>query len=191
MIDSLREKYVQLFGNEPATVDAVDRIEVELGVALPADFRRVASFYSGGITGGISHFAIAPSGPADNIIEETKRLRQAVPLPHSFVVLPEPPTSFARPQVSASRRRPHRMPSRNGTASLRRGSLLRHVQRGGLAQAPSSSQSCKSVTNICPGLCVIRNGGLDSIATACGVTPQAQKTGTSPGRISTGSPKSG
>jgi uncharacterized protein YcsI (UPF0317 family) len=31
--------------------------------------------------------------------------------------------------------------------------------------------------NMCPGLCVIISGGEAFIATACGVTPQAQKTG--------------
>ena len=34
-------------------------------------------------------------------------------------------------------------------------------------------------------------GSRASISAHCGVTPHAQKTGTSPGRISTGSPKSG
>lgn len=48
-----------------------------------------------------------------------------------------------------------------------------------------------SVMNIWPGAWVIMNSGLTAMATACGVTPHAQKTGTSPGRISEGSPKSG
>src|SRR5690606_18566955 len=45
-----------------------------------------------------------------------------------------------------------------------------------------------SVIAMCPGACPIANGGLDCITAACGVTPQAQNTGISPGRISTGSP---
>ena len=45
--------------------------------------------------------------------------------------------------------------------------------------------------NMKPGEWVIINGGLDCIATTCGVTPQAQKTGTSPSPTSTGSPRSG
>ena len=60
-----------------------------------------------------------------------------------------------------------------------------------LDYSPSNSVSRKSVTNMYPGLCVSRSDGFASIATACGVTPHAQKTGISPGRISTGSPKSG
>ena len=39
----------------------------------------------------------------------------------------------------------------------------------------------RSVTNMWPGLCVIMNGGFEASATACGVTPHAQNTGTSPG----------
>ena len=42
-----------------------------------------------------------------------------------------------------------------------------------------------------PGLWVSSRDGRACMATACGVTPHAQKTGTSPRRISTGSPKSG
>ena len=34
---------------------------------------------------------------------------------------------------------------------------------------------------MCPGACVIANGGRDSITASCGVTPHAQNTGTSPG----------
>src|SRR5436309_2623463 len=45
--------------------------------------------------------------------------------------------------------------------------------------------------NLCPGLCVIMNGGLDASATAWGVTPHAQKTGTSPRANSCASPQSG
>ena len=41
------------------------------------------------------------------------------------------------------------------------------------------SSSFRSVRNMCPGAWVIISGGFDAIATACGVTPQAQNTGTS------------
>ena len=46
----------------------------------------------------------------------------------------------------------------------------------------------RSVTNMCPGAWVIISSGRLAAATACGVTPHAQKTGTSPSRISTASP---
>src|SRR5262245_49977767 len=45
--------------------------------------------------------------------------------------------------------------------------------------------------NMCPGLWVIMNGGRDASATAWGVTPHAQNTGTSPRANSCASPQSG
>ncbi len=45
-----------------------------------------------------------------------------------------------------------------------------------------------SVTNIRPGAWVMQNGSRAATATACGVTPHAQKTGSSPASIATGSP---
>jgi hypothetical protein len=51
-----------------------------------------------------------------------------------------------------------------------------------------SASSRMSVTNMQPGLCVIANGSLADCSTACGVTPQAQKTGSSSSRMGTGSP---
>ena len=45
--------------------------------------------------------------------------------------------------------------------------------------------------NICPGACVKASPGFACIITACGVTPQAQNTGTSPAATGTASPKSG
>ena len=51
---------------------------------------------------------------------------------------------------------------------------------------PYSTPNCssrRSVINMCPGAWVIMRSGFTSIATAWGVTPQAQKTGTSPSRI--------
>lgn len=61
---------------------------------LPADFKEIASFYSGGIVGGISLHAFAATGPADNIVDETRRIRAAVGLPMSMVVLAEPAASL-------------------------------------------------------------------------------------------------
>src|SRR5215469_7840998 len=73
----------------------------------------------------------------------------------------------------------------------RRGGGRRQISRDASSDpshdAVSPSRG-RSVRNMMPGSWVIINSGHDSSATACGVTPQAQKTGTSPGRISTGSP---
>src|SRR5262245_7512049 len=53
---------------------------------------------------------------------------------------------------------------------------------------PSRSASRRSVRNMCPGLCVIASGSCARMSAAWGVTPHAQKTGTSPALTSTGSP---
>lgn len=45
-----------------------------------------------------------------------------------------------------------------------------------------------SVTNMCPGAWVMQNSGLECITTFCGVTPQGQNTGVSPGLMVTASP---
>jgi hypothetical protein len=47
------------------------------------------------------------------------------------------------------------------------------------------------VTNICPGLCVMQTDGRAATMAAWGVTPHAQKTGTSSAPNSAGSPPSG
>jgi hypothetical protein len=72
----------------------LDFMQKELRVRFPDDFKEVSSFYSGGMLGGISHNAIVGRGPVTNITDETKRLREAVGLPHWFVVLAEPPESL-------------------------------------------------------------------------------------------------
>src|SRR5206468_7694065 len=42
------------------------------------------------------------------------------------------------------------------------------------AHKAASAEFGRSVRNICPGLCVIMNGGFEASATAWGVTPHAQ-----------------
>lgn len=54
--------------------------------------------------------------------------------------------------------------------------------------ANNISRYFKSVTNMCPGSWVIASDGLARMIASIGVTPQAQNTGTSPGRIVTASP---
>src|SRR5262249_17561566 len=94
MNEDLRDHYIAQFGHEPTDSDELDGIERELGVQLPPDFKEIATFYSGGMVGGISHNAIAASGPATNITGETRWLRQAIGLPCNFIVLAEPPASL-------------------------------------------------------------------------------------------------
>jgi hypothetical protein len=93
-VEDLRKRYISLFESEPTDKDTPARIESRLGVVLPDDFKAIATFYSGGMVGGISHHALEISGPADNIVAETEKLRTAVALPHTMVVLAEPAESL-------------------------------------------------------------------------------------------------
>ncbi len=94
MINDLRTQYVAFFGLEPVEAGVLQELERSLNVTIPGDFKEIASFYSGGILGGISHHAIAASGRASNILEETSRLRVKAKLPKSMIVLAEPPESL-------------------------------------------------------------------------------------------------
>jgi hypothetical protein len=93
-LDQMRSRYIALFGLEPVENGVLEQIESELGINFPSDFRTIATFYSGGIVGGISHHAIGHGGNPNNITSETMRLREAVRLPHSIVTLAEPPESL-------------------------------------------------------------------------------------------------
>src|SRR5690606_19536237 len=66
-----------------------------------------------------------------------------------------------------------------------------HGIASGLLQNEASWLFRMSVMSMAPGACVMQNGGLLSLSTSWGVTPQAQNTGTWPGGISTTSPWSG
>ena len=92
--EEVRERYVRLFGEEGVEHGECPAIETTLGISLPQDLKRIATFYSGGLLGGISHHALATRGPATNVAEETTRLRAAAALPKEFVVLAEPPDSL-------------------------------------------------------------------------------------------------
>src|SRR5262249_1310871 len=107
-LESIRQRYLRLFGSEGVRDGECEAIETTLGLWLPEDLKRISTFYSGGLLGGVSHHAIATRGPATNVVEETIRLRDAVSLPQEFMVLAEPPDSLivirtaATPQVDAS-----------------------------------------------------------------------------------------
>ena len=93
-IADLKKRYLELFGFEPTGLSNLQTIQESLGLSLPIDFREIAAFYRGGMVGGISHYSIEPSGPPPNVAEETLRLRTAIGLPHSMVVLAEPTESL-------------------------------------------------------------------------------------------------
>jgi hypothetical protein len=93
-IQELKKRYENLFPIEGVEDHILVKIEKMLNIELPDDFRKIASFYSGGLLGGISHFAIAFEGITPNIVEETARLRAAINLPSRFMVLAEPSESL-------------------------------------------------------------------------------------------------
>lgn len=91
-IPSIRERYDLLFTDDVIAPQAVARIEQQLQLQLPDDFKEIASFYNGGLLGGISIFSYNDHHP--NLIEETLRLRKDIQLPHSFLFLAEPAESM-------------------------------------------------------------------------------------------------
>jgi hypothetical protein len=93
-IRRLRERYFTLVGEEPANAGAIPTIEKRLNLTLPDDIKAISEFYSGGFLGGISHYAIAVGGPADNVLDETIRLRVSIAFPDRLLVLAEPPESI-------------------------------------------------------------------------------------------------
>ena len=93
-IGQLKEQYLGLFGDEGVSDDSLGSIESSLGISLPDDAKEIASFYGGGMVGGVSHHAFASEGPANNVVDETKRLRDAIQLLPKFVVLAEPANSL-------------------------------------------------------------------------------------------------
>src|SRR5690606_38700725 len=132
-------------------------------------------------------------------------------LSENFALLPSPPEI---PTRSAKIKKPREKPAANlPSVEIERRLLIpaafsasspeslpplrgMEVRKASLPDGdnPYSTPNCssrRSVINMCPGAWVIMRSGFTSIATAWGVTPQAQKTGTSPSRIVTGSPKSG
>jgi hypothetical protein len=93
-IDKLREVYESLFPIDGINEEEINEIRTALNVCLPEDFCEIASFYSGGLLGGISIHSFANSGSSTSIINETLRLRNSIHLPLRFVVLAEPAESL-------------------------------------------------------------------------------------------------
>ena len=91
---SLEFRYEALYGRADMSAAAIDEFASQLGVDVPLDLRQIASFYDGGTVGGIEHYSFSPNVPSTNAVAETLRLRQAISLPHQFVVLAEPPESL-------------------------------------------------------------------------------------------------
>ena len=93
-IEELSHRYKEIYQIDSVDELILNNIESTLTLDLPNDFRKITSFYSGGLFGGISNFAIALEGICPNIVDETIRLRNTIKLPLRFVVLAEPPESL-------------------------------------------------------------------------------------------------
>ncbi|WP_339262668.1 SMI1/KNR4 family protein [Lysinibacillus sp. FSL K6-3209] len=87
-MNELQNKYQALYDFDGVTKESLDKIEHELQIKLPNDFREISGFYSGGIVGGIDIHSFQFSEPT-NFIRETIRIREAVGLPNRFVVIAE------------------------------------------------------------------------------------------------------
>jgi hypothetical protein len=92
--NALEDRYKTFAEKQPVDQLTLGRIENALSLKLPGDFRKIATFYSGGFLGGKSHNAITLIGPGNNIVDETLRLRAEIGLPHQFIVIAEPPESL-------------------------------------------------------------------------------------------------
>lgn len=93
-IQELEKRYTQLYPSDGVDESVLKKVESILKLKIPGDFCQIANFYSGGLLGGISSFAVATQDITPNIVEETIRLRNAINLPSRFIVLAEPPESL-------------------------------------------------------------------------------------------------
>lgn len=92
-LESLRNRYLALYGEESSDPNAISSLEKALNVSIPKDFTFISTFYRGGMVGGIEHLAIAPDTTSESILTETKRVRSAIELDRSLIILAEPSES--------------------------------------------------------------------------------------------------
>src|SRR5262245_52593335 len=92
-MSDLKQRYERLNGSRPVEKRLVDRLEKDLGLSFPSEFREVTGFFDGS---GFSVFPLHAIGTnvRTNILSETLRLRDKIALPRRFVVLGEPPESL-------------------------------------------------------------------------------------------------
>lgn len=89
----LKERYLKIADKDGINEQEFENIEYALDITLPDDFKKISGFFGGGCLGSVENYSFA-HGKWNNIIDETKRLRETVKLPHRFVVLAEPPESL-------------------------------------------------------------------------------------------------
>lgn len=95
MIDiaELRRRYLKVGKEDGINKQDLEYIENILELILPDDFKNISKFYNGGCLGIIDNYCFK-RGEGNNIMEETRRLRDAINLPKNFIVLAEPPESI-------------------------------------------------------------------------------------------------
>ncbi|MBC3948939.1 SMI1/KNR4 family protein [Pseudomonas sp. DOAB1069] len=100
-INNLKEKYLSLHKADTSSAEEIRWVENALSVSLPDDFKEIATFYTGGFLGGISHHAFFSAANPLNIVSETLRLRKAINLAKEYIVLAEPAESLIVMNLSA------------------------------------------------------------------------------------------
>lgn len=74
---------------EGCSNDDLHKVELNLDITLPDDFKEVSLLYSIDYLGGISNYQVVRDGNTLNLIDETLRIRNAIGLPHEYVFLAE------------------------------------------------------------------------------------------------------
>ena len=78
---------------EGCSNDDLHKVELNLDITLPDDFKEISLLYSIDYLGGISNYQVVRDGNTLNLIDETLRIRNAIGLPHEYVFLGELDTS--------------------------------------------------------------------------------------------------
>ena len=74
---------------EGCSNDDLHKVELNLDITLPDDFKEISLLYSIDYLGGISNYQVVRDGNSLNLIDETLRIRNAIGLPHEYVFLAE------------------------------------------------------------------------------------------------------
>lgn len=87
-IKELRNRYVDLYGEDGVSGEVLDAIEGRLGIILPPAFREVSSFFAGG-TIGVRSVLTVSDDPADEwgMVGRTLQMRRAAALPTGILVV--------------------------------------------------------------------------------------------------------
>ena len=93
-LKELKRRYIAMNGARPASKNVLKAINADLGLQLPQDFLEIGEFFDGGGINVMDLYSLAGNSPKINPVDETLRLRSAVGLPPTWLVLGEPPESL-------------------------------------------------------------------------------------------------